>query len=113
MKRLNMLRSLSKLMRNCSGETMVETLVSVLISSLALLLLATAIGASVNIVMSSKRSMQGFYSDESTLAQGGGSITNSQKVTPSVALREDEVGGNVKVKVLTSENDNLSLYERE
>lgn len=43
---------------------MVETLVSVLISALALMLLATAIGTAVNIVRTSRDSMTDYYRNE-------------------------------------------------
>ena len=43
---------------------MVETLVSVLISALALMLLATAIGTAVNIVRTSRDSMTDYYKNE-------------------------------------------------
>ncbi len=50
---------------NTSGETMVETLVSVLISALALLLMATAIGTSVNIVQRGRARVGEIYGAES------------------------------------------------
>ena len=61
--------SLNKKLAKESGETIVETMVSVLISSLALLLLATAIGASVRIVSQSKESIGTMYQEESSMVE--------------------------------------------
>ena len=65
MRNKSLLASLRKKLKSTSGETIVETLVSVLISALALLLLSTAIGTSVNIVLSSKEHMEEYYKNES------------------------------------------------
>ena len=57
-------------MRGVSGETIVETLVSILIGSLALLMLAAAIGSSSRIITQSKKTMDEHYSSESALVDG-------------------------------------------
>lgn len=62
---LPVLARLKRKLQSHRGETMVETLVSVLISALALLLLATAIGTSVNIVKTSRTNMTNYYKNES------------------------------------------------
>lgn len=102
-----------------SGETLVETLISVLISSLALLMLATAIGASVNIIMRSRDSMQNFYNGEGKMiksAQGSGSASDLQ-VTVDVALTRDGDGNletteSVKNYKSTDSKSDVTFYER-
>ena len=66
MKNGKLLHSIRVRIQNNAGETLAEPLVSVLVSSLALLLLATAIGTTVNIIMSSRGKMTEIYENEST-----------------------------------------------
>lgn len=50
------------------GETLVETLVSLLIGGLALLMMAVAISAAVNMVSDSGDSMADYYTDSNAIA---------------------------------------------
>lgn len=112
-------RKLASVVASNSGETLVETLISVLISSLALLMLATAIGASVNIIKRSRDSMQNFYNGESKMirsAQGSGSGSDLQ-VTVDVALTRDGDGNletteSVKNYKSTDSKSDVTFYER-
>lgn len=79
MKSSKLLQSIRARIGSNAGETLAETLVSVLVSSLALLLLATAIGTTVNIIMSSRGKMTEIYENESATAssspKGQGTVT--------------------------------------
>lgn len=102
-------------LRNESGETLVETLVSVLISAIALLMLATAIGTAVNIIMSSRDKMEGFYTDESSMLASTSSSTLTLNL--GVALKDDSGNASttkdVKVYRSTNEDSNIVLYREE
>ncbi len=102
-----------------SGETMVETLVSILISSLALLMLATAIGTSVNIIMTSRDSMEAFYDGESEMIENAqdSSSGSTLDISMDVALTRDDEGNlekteSVKSYASTDSKSHVSLYER-
>lgn len=96
-----------------AGETLVETLVSILISALALLVLATAIGTSVNIVRSSKNKMDGMYASESEFvaayasSTGGGSESSVEVEVPLVSSGVSE-----NVKVYTDREGTVGVYRR-
>lgn len=62
-------KAMIRCLQDESGETLVESLVSILVSSLALIMLATAISSAVNIVLNSKDYMSKYYSDESKLIE--------------------------------------------
>ena len=59
------LNDLRKRLGDERGETLVETLISILVSSLALMMLATAIGAAVNVITRSRSAMEDVYAAES------------------------------------------------
>ena len=112
-------RTLSSIVASSSGETWVETLVSVLISSLALLMLATAIGTSVNIVMSSRDRMEEFYGGESEMIKGaqGSSEGSSMDISLDVALTRDDEGDlnnteSVESYKSTDSKSGVTFYER-
>lgn len=108
------LTSMKQRLLSSSGETMVETLVSVLISALALMLLSTAIGSSVNIVLSSKDSMEKRYADESAMVAGGEKLPGTPKVTVQVPLETPVPGSGtaMPIDVFGSSETDLYLYRR-
>ena len=114
MRYTNPLTAIKQKLRSSSGETMVETLVSVLISALALMLLSTAIGSSVNIVLTSKDSMEKRYTDESTMVAGGEKLPGTPKVTVQVPLETPVAGSGtaISVDVYGSHETDLYLYRR-
>ncbi|MBQ8110359.1 MAG: hypothetical protein IJ124_09405 [Clostridia bacterium] len=64
-------RMLLKL-KSVSGESIGETLISLLISALALVMLAGAISSASNIINNSKTAMETYYgSDEAKIASNG------------------------------------------
>ena len=101
---------------NNSGETLVETLVSVLIGALALLMLATAISTAVDMVKTSKGRLESFYLAENDMIQSVGSVVPDTPMTFSVPVARDSKGAlvsNVNVKVYSStKGADVSVYER-
>lgn len=98
------------------GETIVETLVSILISSLALLMLATAIGSSVKIIMTSTHHMESFYNGQSTLVATANTATaNGTKKTVILDVPLNKKDGNsISVNVYENEEDtSIVLYKRD
>lgn len=101
-----------------SGETIVETLTSVLISALALLLLATAIGTSINIVLRSKEVMEKSYSDETELVSNSVSLTGEKGTyTTDVAITTKSDGSPAlkesnALAVFQTDDSSISLYQK-
>ncbi len=108
MRNKSLLASLRKKLKSTSGETIVETLVSVLISALALLLLSTAIGTSVNIVLSSKTHMEEYYKNESD----GVSHETGKSGTVTPEVRFSSTDSSVSVKEYGSDKAGLYSYRR-
>lgn len=69
-------RFIAKL-KSRAGETIGETLLALLISSLALVMLAGAISASANMVNASSAKMTEYYQQDAELAERSGSDTVS------------------------------------
>lgn len=80
--------------RSCSGETLGETLVAVLVSSLAMLMLATAIMASVDIVQRGKQALDNYTKEERELATISTGTADEVLVTNTINGETDKV--NVK-----------------
>ena len=88
--------SASAIVHDERGETLVETLVSVLVSSLAVLMLAVAVGTAVRIVMSSRKGMQTLLAEEKTdivnELGSGGAPTGEIDLSVDVPLRRNSSG---------------------
>ena len=67
-------------LRSQSGETIGETLVALLISALALVMLAGAVSAATNMVIRSKAKMTEYYVEDAVLMSAA-KATNSTMVT--------------------------------
>ena len=98
--------------RSSAGETLVETLVSILISALALLVLATAIGTSVNIVRTSKNKMDGMYGKESEFVAAYGDSTGVPESSVTVEVPLGSSGASEKVEVYTDKEGTVGVYRR-
>ena len=70
--------------RSLAGETIAETLVALLISSLALLMLAGAVSSAVRIVLRSENKLEAYYKKDENVA-----AHNTKTGTISVTLKED------------------------
>lgn len=73
-------KSLEKL-KNHSGESIAETLVAMLISTLALLVLAGAITTATNLISKSSTSLDEYYSANNNLDNGSGTSSSTATVT--------------------------------
>lgn len=109
-----------KRLASTRGETLAETLVSILVSALALLMMATAIGTAVNMVTSSRETMEAMYTDESTMiasktATPQPSTTASGSIEFAVPLELNDEGKPKSIDVTSySEAEGQSaFYERE
>ena len=80
-----MKKCLAKL-RGCIGESIAETLIALLISSLALLMLAGAISAASRVITASKTKMDQYYAADNALTEYG-----AKKGTVTVVLKEDKL----------------------
>lgn len=112
------IRAVSIKLRGESGETLAETLVSILISSLAMLMLAAAIGSAVNIIKNSRDKMEDFYGDESSMiASTSSSSLDNLDLTLGVALKDKDgeasLTKNVKVYKSTDDSSGIAMYRSE
>lgn len=110
MKPKSYFRKLKKRITCESGETIVETMVSVLITSLALLLLATAIGSSIRIIQQSKMSMETRYTEETSMVEGSVNDTDGEGGSYSTDVPISVFGDSAVVVYET--NDGTTLYKR-
>ena len=99
-------------LRSTSGESIAETLVAVLISAFALLMLAGTVNSASNLITKSQDSLKTYYKDYNDLASPGESGSNY------TALMKDSTDHEllkqaVKVKSISSKigNKNLVAYE--
>lgn len=91
------LKELQKKLKNQSGETIGETLVALLIASLALVMLASMIQTTVNVVKKSETMMTQYYEAESemeTASSGSATISitdaeGSLSVSESIKYAEN------------------------
>ncbi|MBR3158913.1 MAG: hypothetical protein IKF14_07385 [Atopobiaceae bacterium] len=90
------------------GETMAETLVSILISALALLLLATAIGTSVRVVMRGREHAASLFAVENNLVENAvdssSPLPAAETVECSVPLSLEEVSD------MPNETESVNVY---
>ena len=64
-----MKKRICRKLRSKAGETIAEVLISLLISSIALIILAEMIGAATNMVTSSENTLKAYYEESNNLAQ--------------------------------------------
>lgn len=80
-------KAISRL-RNTAGESIAETLIALLISSLALIMLAGAVSTATDIVKRSKTTMSAYYDADSALTNVA-SVASASNIT--VTLEETNV----------------------
>ena len=96
-------------MRSKRGETLAETLVSILVSSVALILLATAIGSSVRIIVSSRDKMEEVYAAESAALKEVGNPSDGY--TPRNGTLKFSTSTLFRMETSKSENEyDVSVY---
>ena len=93
-------------LRSRSGETIAETLVALLISALALVMLAGAISSAARVVTQSETAMQTYYQSNNALAEPtGSSATINIQYSDKVIRLADETSG---ISVKYAKNDFFS-----
>ena len=103
--------SFGRIVYSETGETLVETLISILVCAIAILMMSTAIGSSVNIVQSTRDHMEDYYKNESEMIAGSGT---TMEVESCVALKLEESIPKNKVSVALytmSDTDDIAFYE--
>lgn len=75
------MKKLKHKLLNKAGETIGETLVALLISAFALVMLAGAISKTANMITSSDKKMGEYYNKDATLANQGGTDNLSVSIT--------------------------------
>ena len=90
-------------LHSCSGESISETLIAVLISALALVMLAAMITASVNMTMQSKTKMAAYYAKNNALA-----LPSGQTQTMVVTISDETTGVLLEQAVNYAENNEFS-----
>lgn len=91
-------------LRNNAGETIAETLVALLISALALVMLAGAISSAANMITMSDKKMGEYYDQDAKLASQN-SADGNVDVTISASSIDGETGNVVSSETETREVD--------
>ena len=85
------MRQVFKKLRSRAGETIAETLVALLVGTLALMILAGMISATARLVTRSEKKMDDYYAGYADLANPSGTLVSiSINVSPVEASGEDE-----------------------
>ena len=84
-----------------AGESIAETLIALLISALALVMLAGAVSSAANVVTKSKKAMAEYYAADAILAQRPASVTdaNVTKASATVKIAKSSGDGGRSVNV--------------
>ena len=105
-----MIKLIKSKLNNRSGETLAETLIAVLISALALVLLLTMITASSRLIQNGEAKMQEMYDGSKKIEQA--------EITPydaTVKINDNALDGleeiSVNVKLYKDADSSLSKYE--
>ena len=105
-----MIRRIKSKLNNRSGETLAETLIAVLISALALVLLLSMITASSRLIQNGEAKIQEMYDGSKKIEQA--------EITPSdatVKINDNALDGleeiSVNVKLYKDADSSLSKYE--
>lgn len=106
-----MIKLIKSKLNNRSGETLAETLIAVLISALALVLLLSMITASSRLIQNGEAKMQEMYDGSKKIEQA--EITPSDAAT--VKIKDNALDGlgkiSVNVKLYKDADSSLSKYE--
>jgi len=103
-----MMKKLRGKLRGRRGESIAETLVALLISSLALLMLAGAITSANRVVSRSRVAMENYYATDQAMATPGGSTEWLSSGSTTLTLSGTGLGGESlsgTYSVTYSEND--------
>lgn len=106
------MKRIIKKMRGKVGESIGETLVALLISSLALLMLAGAISASTRVITASKAAMQAYYEENNKIATLATTDALSIKLTAS-GLSETQLQTAANLLTVKGEANQANSYSNE
>ncbi len=103
-----------KKLKNRAGETISETLVALLIASLALVMLASMISSTVNLVSTSKTKMNAYYQDLSGLENlSGADSTATITIRPSSAIETfSTISETIKYETTEAFSETVVAYEK-
>ena len=87
------------------GDSIAEVLIALLISSLALVMLASMINSSANMIISSKKKMNSYYSESASFASP--SVDDGTEVIIAV----NSVNSSYKVKYYTPNNPDFPALQ--
>ena len=102
-----MKKRICKKLRSKAGETIAEVLIALLISSLALVLLAQMISAATNMILSSEKTMKEYYKQNNVLAEQN---TENKDSTATVTMT---LGGLTFPPTGSTETIQVELYKND
>ncbi len=92
-----MMKRLSKKLKNRAGESLAETLVSLLIAALALVMLAGAISSASGVIIKSRDKLDKYYSaneeESGVVKMAGGGSSGAVKMTDSSGVLSEQSYG--------------------
>ena len=105
------MKRMMKKLRSRAGESIGETLVALLISSLALVMLAGAIGSAARMVTRSMTAMEAYYATDKSMAErAGSSRAGTGSVTMSTAAGIDRISGSYAVNYYQNELGSTAVF---
>lgn len=112
-----MVKQVKKKLRENKGETIAEVLIALLISSIALVMLASMISATVNLVTKSKEKMKDYYKANSVLetmelttVEGEDPIAISEDLAITITGQESGESAEANLSI-TIPSEKLSCYK--
>lgn len=87
------MKKLKQKLRSRAGESISETLVAVLISALALVMLAGAMSAATSVVNRSRDKLNEYYNGNETMMESG------TELTQGITITEDNTEGSISLEV--------------
>lgn len=102
-----MMEKIRKKLKNQAGESLAETLVSLLIAALALVMLAGAISSASGVIIKSRDKLDKYYSaneeNDGVVRMASGGTPGSMKMTDSSGLVQDKT-----INIIYFKNDEFA-----
>lgn len=96
----DMKHRIARKLKSRAGESIAETLIGLLIASLALVMLAGAIATATRLVLTSKDKMDGYYEADGNMATRSDDTKNSSPI--EITLTDGTVTQTVPVEIYTN-----------
>ena len=103
------MKNIRKKLKSTAGESLAEVLIALLISALALVMLAEMINASANMIMRSRKTMEDYYTE--TPAQVNGYITLALSPADGEVTAENRKVSINQYTLHVGENKEVVYYE--